>query len=316
MSEFDPQEIVARLREMGLMRPSEAAPGAGAEPPGRERSAPAPRSDRSGPDRVTDVDQGGDQGGSQGGVGSEGGSHLGEARSHLGSPSRLGSSRLGDDEPAGPAAEGARAPVSLDELAALDADEAIALACARVCGIDTAVGVHFPCVLPGHEPAPGSAVLWREPAHERVVYRDLRVASGHRSYSLAEVFAARHSGRTARVQGPVLARWKLLLLHRAGLITPQPVELPHLDQTDDVIRQVLQGLRLLVGLRRLREPEDEPFAFSRRFARDWCQVSEADAYRAIRQLIADGILHQVGSIPTGHQHPMPLYRLGSPDDAA
>jgi hypothetical protein len=198
--------------------------------------------------------------------------------------------------------------IDLTDLEALDEDASIVLACARVCGISAGIGVNFVCVLPGHEPGSGGATLWREPAHRRIIYRDLH-GGGEASYTLAEVYACRHRGRTARIQGPVLARWKLKLLHAAGLIEPLPVRLPRLGDTDDVLESVMAGLTELVELRRLRDPGEEGFTFSRRFAAEWCQVPEMEAYAAINRLIAEGVLVQVGVVASGYPQPTPIYVL-------
>lgn len=205
--------------------------------------------------------------------------------------------------------------IDLTDLAALDEVEEIVLACARVCGITAAVHENFDCVLPGHGAAANGAMLWREPGTNHIVYLDTHEPGRPHAHPLAAVFAYRHRARMGTIPAPQLARWKLKLLHAARLIEPKPVRTPHVPGTDATLAAVIAGLEELVGLRRLRDEEDERFPFSRRFAADWCQVDEMKAYDAIRRLRAAGVLLHVADEPSGYGHPTPLYVLREAADA-
>jgi hypothetical protein len=199
--------------------------------------------------------------------------------------------------------------IDLTDLAAFDEDEEIVLACAQVCGINVGIGVPFDCVLPGHGGAVNGSMLWREPGSNHIVVLDSHFPGRGKAYILAKVFAYRHRGRMGNISPKQLGRWKLKLLHAAGLIEPEPVLLPPIPGADATLLKVVAGLRELVGLRRLRDENEERFPFSRRFAADWCQVEEMEAYEAIGRLRARGVLVHVADEPSGYGEPTPLYVL-------
>ncbi len=129
----------------------------------------------------------------------------------------------------------------------------------------------------------------------------------------AQAWAAKVSGRQRRLSGPELAVWKLDLLRAAGLIEPVPVDLPDLPEgASEAARTLRRRFAVLLGLRRLRGDGDDPAPFTKRFAADWCGLSESTALRALGELLRAGVIVKAGEHPSRHgRSPAALYLPGT-----
>jgi hypothetical protein len=200
-----------------------------------------------------------------------------------------------------------------DWINGLGRDEAAVSSALPALGIDAPLGQRFPCILPGHDQSKPEASIFRDPLTGLWKYRDWH----HVHYGtpewlrLADVRAALAYGVVRWRNGPEAARWYRRLWHEAGLVDPVPVELPALPpDASRALRKVAEGFALHVGLRRLREPDDEPVAFAHRFAAAWCGCTTREVGRAIPELRRLGVVRQVDEISTGGLRPMPLYLPG------
>jgi hypothetical protein len=108
---------------------------------------------------------------------------------------------------------------------------------------------------------------------------------------------------------PGAAVWSRRLWWEAGLIVPEPVELPRLSPhaAADLVTTA-EGFRLLMGLRRLTHSDPTPF--TDRFVGAWCQLPGRRGPRARNRLISLGVIKQVDAVSTGLPIPMPLYEPG------
>ncbi len=95
----------------------------------------------------------------------------------------------------------------------------------------------------------------------------------------------------------------------AGALEARPVYLPPLLNPIPNTLAVYEGLRLLVQVRLLTDPPDEPFTFARRFVADWCGLSLDGSRAGIEALRAAGVLEKVGEIPCG-EHAAWAYAVG------
>jgi hypothetical protein len=199
-----------------------------------------------------------------------------------------------------------------EELARWDTDDGFVRATLALLGINGAVGEPLRCILPGHEPTPGSASLWRD-THDRVVYRDHHRADGYGSFTLAEIFAAYISGETRRIRGSEHAVWKRRLLARTGQIglsnIPVAVQSVHPPK---MAAAVLTGFTELVAVRRLTDPADMSFPFSYRFAARWCGLTVDQAKAGLRWLVTAKVLVVTGALAgRGGLSGAKLYALAS-----
>jgi hypothetical protein len=160
----------------------------------------------------------------------------------------------------------------------------------RVLGVPTAgVGVAFRCIL--HAERRPSAALWRR-QDGTVHYQDFHTG---RTLTLAEVFAARVTGKVRLLRGPELAVWKLRLLVAAGLVTPAVVNAPPLPVgVPRAVQRVYRGFLELLACRWVYTP-GAPAPFTWRFAARWCRVNERTAAAALRDLLRRGILMKTGT---------------------
>ena len=176
-------------------------------------------------------------------------------------------------------------------------------------GITAPVGKAFRCILPGHEESRPSASIYQDSASGVFMYRDWHRRDGLEWFSLAWVRAALAYGEVKQLRAPETARWYLRLFHEARLVTPVDVELPPLPPSArGTAEKVAAGFRLLLGLRRLVGDED-PIAFTRRFASAWCDVGERQAGDAISELRDCGVIARVDECRYGGKS-IPLYLPG------
>jgi hypothetical protein len=195
-----------------------------------------------------------------------------------------------------------------DRLAAIEPAVAAAL---PVLGIGAPLGRPFRCVIPGHDDQRPSASIYR--GDDGVWrYRDWHSRNGREWWALAEVRFAQVTGHLTRLEdAPTLARWWRRLFAEAGVIDLAAVAVPSLPPGAPAhVERVRGGFELLVQVRESRDA-GEPMPFARRFAADWCGVSERQAREGIAELKRLGIIKKVGEHPSGHGQPMHLYRPGS-----
>jgi hypothetical protein len=160
----------------------------------------------------------------------------------------------------------------------------------RVLGVPTAgVGVAFRCIL--HAERRPSAALWRR-QDGTVHYQDFHTG---RTLTLAEVFAARVTGKVRLLRGPELAVWKLRLLVAAGLVTPAVVNAPPLPVgVPRAVQRVYRGFLDLLACRWVYTP-GAPAPFTWRFAARWCGVNQRTSAAALRELLRLGIIVKAGT---------------------
>jgi hypothetical protein len=171
----------------------------------------------------------------------------------------------------------------------------IALACAASLGLPIDhVGHAFLCVLPGHAEAHPSASLHWDPRTGLLQYRDWHARSGIAWYTLPDVRASLAYGQALRLRGPSVATWQLRLLVEAGLLEPYPVPARPLPlAAPPAARTVYEGFLLLLGCKWWHTPQ-APTTFAWRFAAAWCGLEARHVGEAMRWLLAQGSLQQVG----------------------
>lgn len=152
-------------------------------------------------------------------------------------------------------------------------------------------GARCLCVLPGHEESNCSASLWAD-RRGRVVYRCWHL---NRVFTLAEVFAARVSGRIQTLSGPRYSAWKLRLLIATGFRQPAPVEVPPIPDAPRVVRRAYEGWCDLFACRWSRE-YGTPAPFTKVFGAAWCGgMSESRFITARKWLLDRGVFVSAGS---------------------
>jgi hypothetical protein len=171
----------------------------------------------------------------------------------------------------------------------------VAMRCARVLGVPTTrVGQGFLCLLPGHDERHPSASLHWDPKTGALQYRDWHARSGVDWYTLPDVRASLAFGWAVRLRGPSVATWQLRLLIEARILAPYPV--PARPLSPDVrpaVRRVYAGFRLPLACKWWHTPQ-APTAFSWRFASAWCGLGERHVGAAMRWLLAQGFIREVG----------------------
>ena len=145
---------------------------------------------------------------------------------------------------------------------------------------------------------------------------DVRAALDQLGVRDARDWAARVSGRDRPRSGPEYAVWKLDLLREADLIQPAPVALPALPATASPAAHALRDrFAVLLGLRGLRDDGDVPAPFTKRFAADWCGLSESAALRGLGELHEHGVIVRVGETRSrGGRGRASLYLPGRVED--
>lgn len=192
-------------------------------------------------------------------------------------------------------------------LRAIATDEPVMRFLASTLGIpDVPLGTAFLDVL--REERHPSAALY--PDRDGVImYHDFHaVGSPLEWLTLAEVFAGQMTGKVQKLSNasPSHAAWFIRLLVEARLIDPAPVPMRPLPTgASSSLRRVYAGVRLLFGCK-WRYTPNAPTPLSWRFVADWCGVSQETVGAAIRTLIAEQIIHQVGSYRT-HGQEMALF---------
>jgi hypothetical protein len=106
-------------------------------------------------------------------------------------------------------------------------------------------------------------------------------------------------------------QWRLLLAYRMGLIEPEPVELPPLEDAIERDCRAAHFFALWWGLRRAVEPDLADTAFSVTFVVDALGISRPQAGLAIKALANGlGVLEKTGELdPVGRRkHGTRFYR--------
>ncbi len=199
-------------------------------------------------------------------------------------------------------------PMDNGRLRDIASDEAFALAAGQSMGARvSAVGNPFRCVL--HDDNNPSAALYRDRAGV-IVYRDWhREGSREEFLTLAEVFRAWLTGKpAAKIDGrSEHATWMLRLLNHMGCLDLAAVSMRGVpDDASRSVRKVCDGFRLLLGCKWTYSPGAST-TFTRRFASDWCGVSESAAKKALDYLIGHGIIAQVDTCVASYGKEMALY---------
>jgi putative DNA primase/helicase len=179
-------------------------------------------------------------------------------------------------------------------------------------GVEAPLGEAFNCVLPGHgENSPSASVL-RSRRTGVWNYRDWHNRSGKEWWSLAEVHASRCARQVVKLggkdHGPSESRWWLRLWHDTGLLAPERTELLLPPGLSDSERSLAEGFGLLLSLRRTREAGPAPY--TRRFAADWCGLSEWQARVGLTRLLQRGVITKVDEYPFGNGRKLNLYLPG------
>lgn len=174
---------------------------------------------------------------------------------------------------------------------------------------------NFRC--PVHDEWHASANLWRDERGIWVMRCHHHRDPDRESFCLAEVYAAHVSGdreiwrwlKDGRrgLPSPALAYWHRRMLVDFGLVDCPEIELAPLPPTASAnARSFREGLALLLQVRALTEPADEPFPCTKGFMAGWTGLTKWQAERAKVYLLDHGILVKVGS-----HHRMNLYRAGT-----
>jgi hypothetical protein len=151
--------------------------------------------------------------------------------------------------------------------------------------LPSAPGIDFACVLPGHEH--GARLITRE----RGLWQ--YQCDEHKQLSLAEVHAARATGRVAPLSRVLASRWLERLDYEAGLREPRPVPITLADNFSEATVKVARGIELFLGLRDKRW-EGEAFTFARNFIIAYCGVTDDEARWAMRVLEREGVICRDG----------------------
>jgi hypothetical protein len=219
----------------------------------------------------------------------------------------------------------ARVTWTADEIGELYRKPEVALRCAAVLQqlvgrslrLDR-IGHPFRCLLPDHPDRHPSASLWWD--HERIgatgalVYRDWHqqpVARGREKgrwagwLTLPEVRASLAYGETCWLQDAEMWVWQMRLLVEASIVPPALVRArPLPPAVRPAYHRVYEGFQRLLGCKWLLKP-GEPTAFAWRFAAAWCGVAMPHVGAAMRWLLEQGYLRQVGQYKR-----MALFQLG------
>jgi len=170
-------------------------------------------------------------------------------------------------------------------------------------GIAADLGHEFPCLLA--DDPDRLAVVDPESLRYQLLYRSDELKSW---WSLAEVCASTVAGHPVDLgafSGVRHARWWDRLRYQAGLLDVhrRPLAIP--DRASPAARRVAAGFELAYVLNALHHG-DAPFAFSQRYAAEWCGLPVKVAAQAVRELVALGVLVIDGQLPT-RPRPTPLY---------
>ncbi len=190
--------------------------------------------------------------------------------------------------------------VTPEGLAGLDRDDAYVWAQASYLGIPAGpLGAGFLCVVHG-DTHPSAALYRLDSGHVR--YHDFHAQGQPEEWlTLAEVYAAQMSGKARKLAAPLHAVWQLRLLYEIGLVDPVEVTLPPLpERAFDSVRKAYEGFRLLCGLRWLAYPAREAVTYTPGFTAPWCGMAVETAKKAVRALVAMGIVAQVGTCPSAY----------------
>lgn len=148
---------------------------------------------------------------------------------------------------------------------------------------------HLACPLPGHS---GRAEIDVSPDEGG----DLRLLCCRgRSRSLGEVRAAMAYGADRLRTNIEIATWTRRLAYEAGLFAPLPVQVPALDDADEILERARAGFELLVGLR-WADGARRPVAWSVRFSAAWCGLTFREAHAAITGLREAGVIVETGRV--------------------
>lgn len=170
-------------------------------------------------------------------------------------------------------------------------------------GLEVKIGQAFKCVLPGHSDNKASSSIYKGD-NGVYIYRDWHGGYGEQILLIPEVYASFHYKKVVsasekmvekEIGSPEVATWGLRYLVDRGFIAPYEVEYKPLEgKVPETVKRTYEGFVKLLQCKWVHTP-NEPTPFSWRFARAWCQVSERKVGDAIRWLIANEYIEQVGS---------------------
>lgn len=163
-----------------------------------------------------------------------------------------------------------------------------------------------PCVLLGHDDCTGE--LYRAQAHGYFRYR----CAGGWTGGLAEVRASMAYGEPRELSKLEAARWRERLEFDAGIRTAKNIPIELTADVSASARIVAAGISLFLGL---RDPRwgDQPWTFTRRFARAYCGVSEDVARRGLKELRELKAIIVVDEVALGPVRRAHLWRLPDPE---
>ena len=131
-----------------------------------------------------------------------------------------------------------------------------------------------------------------------------------RALKLGQFYASVCAGRLIRPTGAALARWKRRGLLEWGVIGAPPVCIrPLPDDAPLYIAPVWEGIRLLLAVRRLTEPDGMVVPLARDFVRDWCGRDGKEVRRALGWLDRHGWIWRVCRTDVGKPKPMTLWAV-------
>lgn len=132
----------------------------------------------------------------------------------------------------------------------------------KACGVlNPRVGKAFRCPLPGHDDRRPSAALWRQEDGSFGLH-DFHQCDGHAWYSLPEVFASVHSGKTVKLGPGEQAAWMLRAVVEVGLLKAPTLMAPRLPaDAPKIVQDVYAGFRLLLAVRSLYDPDQDAAPF-------------------------------------------------------
>lgn len=176
----------------------------------------------------------------------------------------------------------------------------------RVLKLPAILGEEFDCVLPG----PDGRVSVIDPTTLR--YQTLSPGAPRAWFSLAEVYASVLIGTPTALTEPARhARWWSRLRMNAGLIQPHVAALNLPDDLSPAAVRLAYGFALNLALLQHERPAERAVSYSRRFAVQWTQLPEDAVKSALRELRSEGVLVQVGALPSAGRQPTPLYELSA-----
>ena len=191
----------------------------------------------------------------------------------------------------------------------LQKQEDVAFAVMQRVGVQVKqVGKSFKCPLPGHEETKPSAALYR--MNDGIIaLKDFH--KDNACWLLPDVYASFITGKTVKLEGASRIVWWLRCLDDLGYIK-RPAMHAHKLPDDALIsvKKLYDGLKYLLELRTLYNPEQVGAPFSWRFAQSWCDIGSPNTVeKAMKYLLERGYVYQVRGITSTK---LTILALGKP----